>query len=63
MLLGTAWRDGDKLTKPGMGTRGGRKTRDPNSPSHSPPKDVQKKITERNCFVLKSLFLYREDKN
>ena len=41
MILGTAWRDGDKLTKPGMGTREGRKTRDPNSPSHS-PKDVQK---------------------
>ena len=62
MILGTAWRDGDKLTKPGMGTREGRKTRDPNSPSHS-PKDVQKKKTEINCFVLKSLFLYWEDKN
>ena len=32
-MLGIAWRDGDRLTKPGKGTRGGRKTRDPNSPS------------------------------
>ena len=61
-MLGIAWRDGDRLTKPGKGTRGGRKTRDPNSPSHSPQRR-SKKITERNCFVLKSLFLYWEDKN
>ena len=62
MILGTAWRDGDKLTKPGKGTREGGKTRDPNSPSHSPQRR-SKKITKRNCFVLKSLFLYWEDKN
>lgn len=41
-MLGIAWRDGDRLTKPGKGTRGGRKTRDPNSPSHSPQRRSKK---------------------
>ena len=63
MILGTSWRDGDKLTNPGGWGPGKEGRPGIQIARHTPPKDVQKKITERNCFVLKSLFLYWEDKN